>query len=162
MLGCFPHAHVYSSQRLAGHTWPFLDDTDQRRSINTIHPSPTELLSHEARGKPGTEDCLVHKLNLNLLTTNSPLFPHPVPLRWEREGASGGTGAGSFFYFFGHTQVMRNFLGQGSNSSHSSCSDNAESLTCCATREFQKTVRYFQVGIFYPIPQEFIPLDEIR
>ena len=44
-----------------------------------------------------------------------------------------------FFFFFGYSCSMCKFLGQGSNPSHSSdlshCSDNTESLTCCAPRE---------------------------
>ena len=42
-------------------------------------------------------------------------------------------------YFFNHAHSMWKFLGQGSNLCHRSnpscCSGNAESLTCCATRE---------------------------
>ena len=49
------------------------------------------------------------------------------------------------FVCFGWACGMQKFLGQGSNQHHSSdpghCSDNAKSLTCCATKELQL---YFQ------------------
>ena len=59
---------------------------------------------------------------------------------------------GFFLLFFGHTCSMWKFLGQGSNPCHHSdpnrCSDNAGSLTCCATRELlYGFLRCFRVEI---------------
>ena len=60
-------------------------------------------------------------------------------------------------YFFNHAHSMWKFLGQGSNLCHSSnpscCSGNAESLTCCATRElfiylFVFASAHFKIELF--------------
>ena len=69
--------------------------------------------------------------------------------------------------FFGCTLSMQNFPSQGSNPHHGShpscCSDNAESLTCCATRELQtpcfknspfpgsSSIRYMLIWVFFSL-----------